>query len=170
MKPEMTLCPTEDILLDYIGGRLNPTQTALFEKHADQCAHCAALRMSQAAVWQSLDEWKPAPVSEGFNRELWRRIDADARQSSWTHELSSALQFSFWKRLAPLAVAMAVIITAFVFDHSGRQAGTAQPNSPASIVVTASEADQLDRALDDIQLLDEVDAAAAAAKPGSSVM
>lgn len=166
-----TNCPNDDILLDYTAGRLNRTQASLFEAHADQCARCGSLRTSQAAVWQSLDEWKPAPVSAGFNRELWRRIDADARESSWTRELAAVLQFSFWKRLAPLAVAVALIATGFVFDHVGKQAATVQTNSPASIVVTASEADQLDRALDDIQLLDEVDAATAApTKPGSSVM
>lgn len=167
-----TNCPTEDMLLDYIAGRLDRAQVSLFEAHAEHCARCAAMRMSQAAVWQSLDEWKPAPVSAGFNRELWRRIDADARQSSWTQELAAALQFNFWKRLAPLAVAVALIVTGFVFDHAGKQAGTVQANSPASIVVTASEADQLDRALDDIQLLHEVDASAGAdsAKPASSVM
>jgi hypothetical protein len=110
-------------------------------------------------------------VSEGFNRELWRRIDAEEHQSSWTRELAAALQFSFWKRLAPLAVAMALIVTAFMFDHTGKQPGKLQPYSPAAIVVTASEADQLNRALDDIQLLDEVDATAAApAQPSSSVM
>jgi anti-sigma factor RsiW len=164
-------CPTEDILLDYTAGRLNRTQTALFDKHAGHCARCAALRMSQAAVWQSLDEWKPAPVSDGFNRELWRRIDADAHKSSWTQELAAVLQFSFWKRLAPLAVAMALIVTGYMYDHAGTQTGKLQPDSGASIVVTASEADQLDRALDDIQLLDEVDASATApAKPASSVM
>jgi anti-sigma factor RsiW len=166
-----TNCPTEDMLLDYAAGRLNRAQASVFEAHAEHCARCAAMRMSQAAVWQSLDEWKAAAVSDGFNRELWRRIDEDARQSSWTRELAAALQFSFWKRLAPLAVAMAVIVTAFVFDHSGKQPGRIQSNSPSSIVVTASEADQLDRALDDIQLLHEVDAATAApAQPASSVM
>jgi hypothetical protein len=163
-----TNCPNDDILLDYTAGRLNRAQSLLFETHADQCARCAALRVSQAAVWQSLDEWKPAPVSEGFNRELWRRIDEDARHSSWTDALAAALQFNFWKRLAPLAVAMALIVTAFVYDHSGKPVGTIPANCPASIVVTASEADQLDRALDDLQLLHEVDTTAVA-QP-SSVM
>ena len=165
-------CPTDDMLLDYIAGRLNRTEAAHFDAHADRCARCAALRASQAAVWQSLDEWKPAPVSAGFNRELWRRIDADAHQTSWTRELAAALQFSFWKRLAPLAVAVALIVTGFMFDHSGTRAMIVPTNSPAPIVVTASEADQLDRALDDLQLLHEVDAssAAAPAKPDSSVM
>lgn len=166
-----TNCPAGDMLLDYAAGRLSRTQAAMFEKHADTCVHCSALRRSQAAVWQSLDEWKPAPVSAGFNRELWRRIDADALTSSWTNELAAVLQFRFWKRLAPLAIAVALIVTGFVFNHASQQAHTVHTNSPTSIVVTASEADQLDRALDDIQLLDEVDAAAAApAPPASSVM
>ena len=40
--------------------------------------------------------------------------------------------------------------------------------APAAVVVTVGEADQLERTLDDIQLLNAVDVAPA--KPGSSVM
>jgi len=173
----MTHCPTEDLLLDYTAGCLDPVQAALFERHADQCAHCAALRTAQAAVWRSLDEWNPAPVSAGFNRELWRRIDADARKPSWSGEwmgewkrgFAAATQFSLWKRVAPLAVAVALVVTGFVLDHSGNQ--PAKPANPAtSIVLTIGDAAQLERALDDIQLLHEVDAEAAAAKPDSKLM
>jgi hypothetical protein len=159
-----TGCPKQDVLLAYIAGRLDPAQSLLFEKHSEQCASCAALGMSQTAVWQSLDEWKPAPVSESFNRELWRRIDADSRKRPWT------LRFGFWKQLAPLAVAVALVITGYVFDHQGKHSVTIQLHDSPSIVVTASEADQLDRALDDIQLLQEVDTGSALAKPASSVM
>ena len=35
-------------------------------------------RSEQAAVWEALDVWEPAPVSVDFNRKLWRRIDAAA--------------------------------------------------------------------------------------------
>jgi anti-sigma factor RsiW len=170
----VTNCPTEDVLLDYIAGRLDPAQAARFERHADQCAHCAALRTAQAAVWLSLDEWKPAPVSEGFNRELWRRIDADAESVSWIDEwtkpLAAALNLSLWKRVAPLVFAMGLVVTAYVFDHSASHPAP-QTNPGAPIVVTASDADQLDQALDDIQLLRDVDAASSApAKPESKVM
>lgn len=168
-----TNCPTEDVLLDYTAGRLDPAKAAMFERHADQCAHCAALRAAQAAIWRCLDEWKPAPVSEGFNRELWRRIDADAEPASWIDEwekgLARAMDFSFWKRAAPLAVAIALVVTAFMFDHSGSRS-MKQANTTAPIIVTASDADQLERALDDIQLLGEVDAASAPAKADSKLM
>src|SRR5579862_3457830 len=114
-------CPTDDVLLDYTSGDLSPAQTALFRQHADQCERCGELQAAQLAVWRSLDEWKPAPVSEGFNRELWRRIDADAAApEGWTRELGAALQFGFWKRLVPLAVALALVVTAFMLDHSGQ--------------------------------------------------
>jgi hypothetical protein len=168
----MTHCPTDDVLLDYTAGCLDPAKMALFERHADQCAHCAALRTAQAAVWRSMDEWKPVTVSVGFNRELWRRIDAEARTSSWTsRSLAGLMQFSLWKRVAPLAVAMVLVVTAFVMDFSNRpQPGMPVAATAASIVVTVSDADQIERALDDIQLLDEVNAASEAAKPASDLI
>ena len=159
----MTHCPSEDVLLDYISGSLEPAKAAMFERHAEQCAHCAALRTAQAAVWRSMDEWKPAAVGEGFNRELWRRIDAEPEASSWT------FRFSFWKQVAPLAVATALVVTAFVFDHSTRRPLTPTATS-TPVVVTLSDADQIERALDDIQLLQAVDASPAPVKAASNLM
>src|SRR6185312_10482304 len=104
----MTHCPTEDILLDYVAGSLTAAQVAGFERHAKECSRCDALAASQAAVWRSLDEWKPDPVSAAFNRELWRRIDADAAAPSWSDRLH------FWKQLAPLVVVLALVVTGFV--------------------------------------------------------
>jgi anti-sigma factor RsiW len=169
----MTPCPAEDVLLDYVSGHLDPAKVAMFDRHADGCAQCAALRTAQAAIWRSMDEWTPAPVSEGFNRELWRRIDAEEQASSWTtdwaHRLTGMMQVSIWKRVAPVAVAMAVAVTVFVL-HSGNEPGKPVAKTPAAIVLTVSDADQLEQTLDDIQLLHEVDAEAAAAKAPSRVM
>ncbi len=162
----MTNCPTEDILLDYTAGQLGPEQSAQFERHADGCARCSQLRSAQATIWLALDEWKPAPVSEGFNRELWRKIDADA--NSGFSRLRSGLRFNLWKQVAPLGVATAVIITAFVFDHNVKQSAPVPAGS--AIVVTVSDADQLERTLDDIQLLREVDAVQTGAKPQTEIM
>jgi anti-sigma factor RsiW len=151
---DMTNCPSEDLLLDYAAGHLDPAQAAQFERHADSCARCAELRASQSAVWLTLDEWQPAPVSENFNRELWRRIDADeaARRHGWGETIKSA----FWKRIAPLGLAAAVLTGVLVVNHSDRPTAKAP-----SMVVTATDADQLERTLDDIQLLHEVDATTA---------
>jgi anti-sigma factor RsiW len=161
-------CPTEELLLDYTAGRLDRAQAASFERHADSCVHCGELRAAQAAVWRSLDEWKPAPVSEGFNRELWRRIDAEAaKQSDWSRGLAAALLFGFWKRVAPLAVAVALVVTGYMLDQSGKPSVQPGHSGKSPIVMTAGDADQLDMALDDLQLLREVDVAA---KPASGLM
>jgi anti-sigma factor RsiW len=159
----MTHCPAEDVLLDYVSGHLDPVKVALFERHADGCAQCAALRTAQTAIWRSMDEWKPAPVSEGFNRELWRRIDSEEQTASWAQRIAGMMTLSLWKRVAPVALAMTVAVTVFVL-HSGNESGKPVTNAPASIVLTVSDADQLEQTLDDIQLLHEVDAEAAAAK------
>lgn len=164
----MTQCPTDDVLLDYTAGRLDPVKTALFEQHASQCARCESLKTAQASVWLRMDEWKPARVSEGFNRELWQRIDAEEQPSAWG--FAGIRRFSFWKQVAPLAVATALVVTAYVFDHSSARPGILPVASTSTaIVVSVSEADQLERALDDVQLLHEADAVSAPAKP-SSVM
>jgi anti-sigma factor RsiW len=153
----MTHCPTEDVLLDYVAGSLNAAQAAAFERHAKGCSRCDALVASQATAWRSLDEWKPAPVSAGFNRELWRRIDADAAAPSW-------MALHFWKQVAPLAAVLALLVTGFVMDHHSRP-----PVTTPAVTVSAGEADQLERALDDLQLLEAVDTASAA-KPAADLM
>jgi anti-sigma factor RsiW len=164
----MKQCPEDDVLLDYTAGRLDKAKASLFERHADGCARCASLRTTQAEVWASLDAWKPEPVSAGFNRELWRRIDA-IKTPSWSERLAAALHFNLWKRVAPLAVAMGLVVTAYVLDHSTNQPTAPAPQTNAAMVVTATQADQLEQTLDDMQLLHAVDSEVSA-KPAHSVM
>ncbi len=152
----MTSCPADEVLLDYTAGRLDAAELAAFESHAESCARCGDLRAAQSAVWVNLDAWKPEPVSSGFNRELWRKIDAEAAQPAWNERLLASL--GLWKRIAPIAVAAALVVTAFVWNDSPRN-GHSPTQKKAAIVVSASDADQLERALDDIQLLHEIDAA-----------
>jgi anti-sigma factor RsiW len=161
----MTHCPTEDVLLDYVAGSLNAARKAEFERHAKECSRCDALVASQAAVWRSLDEWKPEPVSAGFNRELWRRIDADSAAPSWSERLAETLRLQFWKRVAPLGAVLALVVTGYVMDHHSSRPVT----GPAAVTVSASEADQLERALDDLQLLEAVDTASRV-KPAADLM
>jgi hypothetical protein len=166
----MTECPPEDVVLDYGAGRLSVAEAALFDRHAESCERCARMRAAQMSVWNDLDAWKPVPVSESFNRELWRRIDADP-QVSWRQRLMETMRRSFWMPAAPLAVVAALIVTAVVINRPGKQPGVLPAAGSTPAVVTVRDADQLERALDDIQLLHEVDAeSAASSKPDSKVM
>ncbi len=154
----MQSCPSIEVLVDYTAGRLDAHRATAFERHTATCRHCAELARAQSSVWANLDAWQPQPVSAGFNRDLWRHIDADLAQESWTARLAGTL--GLWKRIAPLAVALALVVTGYVWDHAPKapQSAVASP-----LIVTASDADQLERTLADLQLLHEVNAAAAPA-------
>jgi anti-sigma factor RsiW len=146
-------CPlhTEEteLLLDYSAGRLDAARTATLAHHMETCPDCASFRMEQKAVWDALDAWEPAPVSMDFNRRLWQRIDA-AAGAPWYSSLAESFRFANWKPVVPLTAAILVIAAGFVLDHPG-----ARNSVPG---VSVKEASQVEQTLDDIQLLDQLDA------------
>ena len=106
-RPAMN-CPLleqTDLLLDYTAGRLDSATAALFERHMENCTHCAAFRTEQAVLWNALDAWEPEPVSLSFNRTLWQRIDAIAAEP-WYRRLIDGFRFGAWKPALPLAAAV----------------------------------------------------------------
>jgi anti-sigma factor RsiW len=160
-------CPLQmqslDLLLDYSAGRLNAPARFALEEHMERCAECAAFRVEQTAVWEALDLWSPPPVTVDFNRRLWKRIDESANRP-WYQALADTFRLADYKPLIPLTAAVAVIVAGFLLDHPS-------PMKPAT-GFTANEANQVEQALDDIQLLHQFDVAqnAAAADGGSKTM
>jgi anti-sigma factor RsiW len=148
-KPE-----TADILLDYSAGRLDAVRVTGLERHMATCSRCAAFRLEQAAVWDALDSWRPAPVSTDFNRRLWHRIDA--ANVPWYRALAGSLPYSIWKPAIPLAAAIVVLATGFLVDHPGAKVAPVP-----GVSVSMTEADQVEQTLDDIQLLHQLDVATA---------
>jgi hypothetical protein len=93
-----------------------------------------------------------------FNRRLWQRIDAVA-QAPWRQRLFDALRFGAWKPVFPLAAAIVLVAAGFMLDHQGtvlRPPGATDANG-----VSVNEADQIERTLDDIQLLHQFDSISA---------
>jgi anti-sigma factor RsiW len=153
-------CPLQteeiDLLLDYSAGRLDARRSAMFAQHMENCPDCAAFRQEQKAVWDALDLWEPAPVSMDFNRRLWHRIAA-AAEAPWYTSLAESLRFANWKPAIPLTAAVLLIAAGFLLDHPGHR------NPGAGISVR--EADQVEQTLDDIQLLNQLDAVMPASAP-----
>ena len=163
------ICPlkseeTIDVLLDYSAGRLEESRRTLFEGHMAHCAECAAFLAGQTEVWQTLDAWEPEPVSMDFNRRMWQKIDA-AAAAPWYRKLADSLRLGAWKPALPLTAALVLVAAGFVMDHQG--AVPAAPGVASSAGVSVTEAEQVEKTLDDIQLLRQLDAAAGA-EPGSS--
>jgi anti-sigma factor RsiW len=146
---------TAGLLLDYTAGRLDAAHTAPLERHMENCARCAAFRTEQAALWNALDAWEPEPVSLSFKRTLWQRIDAIAAEP-WYRRLIDSFRFGAWKPALPLAAAVCVITAGFVLDHSHTPATSSVAGASG---VSITEVDQAEKALDDIQLLRQLDSA-----------
>lgn len=152
-----------EVLLDYTARKLDPARTAILEQHMAVCADCALFRDEQSAVWEAMDAWTPAPVSPDFNRRLWQRIDEE-RAAPWyskagLRNLAAQMRASAWKPVFPLAAGVLVVCAGFLLDHPGTRPMPAVNESSISdnSRVTISEADQLQRTLDDIQLLNQFD-------------
>lgn len=153
----MMNCPirseeTAELLLAYTARRLDPARTTMLESHMDVCAECAEFRAGQELVWQALDAWEAPPVTPDFNRRLYQRIEAEAAEPWYKRLFASPV--AMWKPAVPLAAACLLVVAGFVLDHPN------SPNPPASqpaLHVSVSEADQVENALDDLQLLRQLD-------------
>ena len=153
---------TAELLLAYTARRLDPAKTALLENHMNVCAQCAEFRAGQEMVWQALDAWEAPGVTPDFNRRLYQRIEAEAA-APWYKRLFQT-PIAMWKPAIPLAAAGLMVVAGFVFDHP---AANNQPNTPPSIRVSVTEAEQVESALDDLQLLRQLESSATSASPGS---
>jgi anti-sigma factor RsiW len=155
---EMT-CPllsddSVDVLLDYSAGRLDKARSARLERHMEACDACAAFRVEQSALWSALDEWEPEPVSMDFNRRLWHKIDVQAA-APWYWRLADSLRMGTWKSAIPLAAAALVVAVGFMMDHQGITPLT--PGVAGTKGVSITEVDQVEKTLDDVQLLKQFD-------------
>jgi hypothetical protein len=151
---------TAGILLDYAARRLDSEMKALMDRHMKECADCAAARLEQTIVWDALDAWDPMPVSIDFNRRLWQRIDA-MESAPWYERLAESLRMANWKPAFTLVLATLIVAAGFVLDHPGNRAPDGGGSSTAG--VSASEAEQVEQTLEDLQLLHQFDSATGAA-------
>jgi anti-sigma factor RsiW len=150
-----------DLLLDYSAGKLdgepNKARRIALEDHMAECSDCAAFRVGQAEVWQALDVWEPEPVSMDFNRRLWQKIDS-AAAAPWYRKLADSLRMGAWKPALPLTAAVFLVAAGFMMDHRNVLPNSATPSVAMTDGVSVSEADQVEKTLDDIQLLRQLDA------------
>jgi len=145
----MRECPIEDgngaeLILAYGAGTLDPQTEAAFQQHMRSCESCRELAAAQREVWSALDHWTPVPVSSDFDEKLFRRI-AQEEQSTWWQRLWSA-NWS-WRPALPVAAACAVL-AAVVLLKAPESAP--QPVTPVQPKV---QIEQVERALDDMELL-----------------
>jgi anti-sigma factor RsiW len=151
-------CPVKerkntDVLMDYCAGLLEPSTSAVLENHIAGCPACDAWVNAQRRMLAALDAWEAPPVSETFDRTLQERIRAEETAPRW------------WKRLAglpslrpalSLALASLLVMVAFLLHPPKSQA----PSTPAAVHVETLDPDRLEKALDDVEMLQQLNFAA----------
>ncbi len=142
-------CPVQaqenaDLLLAYCARRLDPERAEVLERHMQVCAACRAFGESQQAVWSALDLWEATPVSEDFDRRLYARLGSEERAGFWNRQVRPWFPLPL-RGMLPAAVASVIVMVAFLV-----QSPTSAP-SPAQ--VEAVEAEQVERALSDLDML-----------------
>lgn len=152
-------------IIAYCAGRLTTQQKAAFSQHLDSCATCRAAADAQAQVWSALDAWITPPLAADFDARLYAKIDAYERQS-WGRRMFENLSGTWsFKPAMPIAVACSFLVAAFLFDspapkHSSRA-------SVQQELETKIDVQQVERALDDLDMLNQLGAGStqAASKP-----
>ncbi len=138
-----------------------PNLSPEVESHLWVCADCSKVYLEQQALWRALDAWEAPEVSAGFERRLFARIGKASPWApfGWLLRLFRPLQPAF-----PAALACVVLLAAVVVQRT-REAPVVET---AAAVQTAEreEVRQIETALNDIQMLNELEIAPVEAEEG----
>jgi anti-sigma factor RsiW len=150
-------CPIEtqdsaELLLNYSARRLEPESTAILEAHMEVCPACREFRDGQRAVWEALDQWEARPVSPDFDRRLYRKIQ-EQEQLGWWSRVFGPMRPVFWRPAAPLtAAACLVLLAGFISVGPDRVTPPVAVDNPQ-----IQDVEQVERALDDFDMLRQFD-------------
>jgi anti-sigma factor RsiW len=145
MNCPMKLGENAGILLDYAAGKLNAEARVQIERHIETCPACIEF----AGVCQALDNWEPVEVSLDFDRRLYARIEQDV---PWWTRLLRPLNPLF-RHSVPIGAAAGVVIMAGLLMN--RPASVPASPAPQSAQVEALQPEQVESALDEMEMLRE---------------
>jgi anti-sigma factor RsiW len=135
------------LLLDYAAGKLKADVRTQMDRHIAVCPACREFAGGQQKVWRALEDWEPAEVSMDFDRRLYARIEQNV---PWWTRLLQPLNPLF-RHSVPIAAAAGLVIMAGLLMNRPAVA----PITPASAQVESLQPEQLQNALDDMEMLRE---------------
>jgi len=138
-------------LLAYCARKLDSEAAAALEEHIRNCPGCADFVKAQQAVWVALDGWETSPVSADFDRRLYQRIQ---REVSWWDLLTRPFRPLMARQGLPIAAAACLVIAAGVMLQ--RPPAMPPESVPQSAQVEAASPDQVEHAIDDMEILREL--------------
>lgn len=142
-------------------GRRPPQGTAEHQAFLDfleESPQHRALYEQQEAVWEALDLWESVEPSAGFDRNLYRRIEqGSAREGAgfWAWLSRPSEWFSSMRPGLAAALAALLLLAGAILTYQPQGADMAQ-RVPSRIEPEYVE--QIDQALDDIEMLADFEA------------
>ncbi len=161
-------CPIEtrentELLLSYSARRLDEERSVALEAHMASCEACREFRDSQAALWETLDRWEARPVPLDFDRRLYKRIE-EQQQIGWWERIFGSARPVFLRPALPLAATACLLLAAgLIIDTPGRVPAPAAAEAPQ-----VREVEQMERTLDDLEMLRQFTLAAPVTEGDSS--
>ncbi len=153
------LCPQQnergaEVLIGYSAGTLQPQAQLEFERHLSVCEKCRDLEAEQQAVWETLGEWRPTPVAaQQFDKRLYARIAREAALPWWRRALRANPSFAF-RSIVPVAAACTALAVTFLVKEPAMRYSV-QNNDRQKVSI-----EQVERALDDMDMLKQMSFAA----------
>lgn len=161
-------CPREngssaELMIAYTAGALEPSAQIEFERHLAVCQECREKALEQKAVWDALDDWKPAAISSDFNARLYRRIAQEESVAWWQRPFRFSGSWGL-RPVLPVAAACAAIMVAFLVKEP-------VPAHPSQVPVEQKVSiEQVERALDDMDMLRQMSLTPAPAEGHGQVL
>ena len=151
-------CPIQtrgkkDLLLDYCSHSLDAKAADEVEAHLAVCPQCKAWTDAHMRTWSLLDDWQAAPVSPDFERKLRERIALlEEQPTPWWRTAWRSFTARGLKPALAGALVVVLILATLLFVRPR--------HVPAQPTI---DADHLEKALDDVDMLRQVDAPSDAA-------
>lgn len=145
-----------DLLLGYATGALEAEAQVRVESHLESCRACREFVQGRREVWEALDGWNAPPVSVDFDRRLYARIEQDV---SWWDRVLMPFRPALIRRGLPIAAAAGLVLMAGIaVDRSTEVKPIPQK---ASVQLESLRPDQAEHALEDMEMLQELNGIAA---------
>ena len=153
-----------EVFVSYSARTLPAETEEALREHLKTCPDCRRTAEAQCAVWSALDAWRPAAVSSNFDEKLYARIAAEEQKRGWRRVLDNSLSMDWsWKPAMPVAAACAALLAAFLLKSPAPQP------QPQVSVQPKVDIEQVERALDDIDMLKQLGLAAVFPPAGKPV-
>ena len=148
------------------GPPTDPQSRAAFDGWLERDEDLRTLYEEQSALFSALDEWAAPEPSAEFDAAMAQRIEAERdREPVWLSWINAALA----PRWASAAALGAVLAAAWVWGPASSEGPAPAPKTAVALTPADAEyLDEWDRALEDLDMLEEFDAFGSDALEGRS--